>query len=210
MIWPKDSLVPGLSQHQGLFWPDHCNTKESFGQIAPQNFKGHFPKIKNTKELFVHTTAELCNFVHQSFPLFFVFRFTIGARVFPLVGKYLFYVFVLYFLFTVYTSHSAGYLRCPGKRCLGFRVHHNELCDHIHHKHFKVTCKKCGDHLDARLIRQHTKNCGIKTRTGELVRHPQRPAHVEPPTRSGLTNTKSASVFGQGCIAANSLVEVDN
>ena len=46
VIWPKDSLVPGLSQHQGVFWPDHPNTKESFGQITPQNFKGHLPKIK--------------------------------------------------------------------------------------------------------------------------------------------------------------------
>ena len=31
-IWPKDSMVPGLNQHQGVFWPDHPNTKESFGQ----------------------------------------------------------------------------------------------------------------------------------------------------------------------------------
>ena len=48
VIWAKDSLVPGLSQHQGVFCPDHPNTKESFGQITPKNFKGHFPKIKKT------------------------------------------------------------------------------------------------------------------------------------------------------------------
>ena len=23
VIWPNDSLVPGLNQHQGVFWPDH-------------------------------------------------------------------------------------------------------------------------------------------------------------------------------------------
>ena len=60
MIWPKDSLVPGLSQHQEVVWPNHPNTKESFGQITPQNLKGHFPKIKkNTKESFVHITVEI-------------------------------------------------------------------------------------------------------------------------------------------------------
>ena len=72
MIWPKDSLVliqPWLAprsllsrspQHQGVFCPDHPNTKESFGQITPQNFKGHFPKIKKkTKESFVQFTVEL-------------------------------------------------------------------------------------------------------------------------------------------------------
>ena len=35
VIWAKDSLVPGLSQHQGVFCPDHPNTKESFGQTTP-------------------------------------------------------------------------------------------------------------------------------------------------------------------------------
>ena len=45
MIWPKDSLVPGLSQHQGVFCPDHPNTKESFCQIKNpknSNFKSAF------------------------------------------------------------------------------------------------------------------------------------------------------------------------
>ena len=43
VIWPKDSLVPGLKQHQGVFWPDHPNNKESFDQITSQNFISHFP-----------------------------------------------------------------------------------------------------------------------------------------------------------------------
>ena len=47
-FWPKDSLVPGLNQHQGVFWPDHLNTKESLGQITPQNIKGHFPEFTFT------------------------------------------------------------------------------------------------------------------------------------------------------------------
>ena len=45
VIWPKDSLVPGLNQHQGIFWPDHPNTKESFCQIPPKLYKGHFPEF---------------------------------------------------------------------------------------------------------------------------------------------------------------------
>ena len=45
VIWTKDSLVPGLS-------PDHPNTKESFGQITPQNIRGHFPKIKKHQGVF--------------------------------------------------------------------------------------------------------------------------------------------------------------
>ena len=58
VIWPKNSLVLGdLAKdslvlikpwHQGVFCPDHPNTKESLGQITPQNFKGHFPKTKKT------------------------------------------------------------------------------------------------------------------------------------------------------------------
>ena len=67
VIWAKDSLVPGLSQHQGVFCPDHPNTKESFGQITPQNFKGHFPKIKkNTKESFVQITVDLLCQMHPA------------------------------------------------------------------------------------------------------------------------------------------------
>ena len=34
-IWQKDSLLPELNQHQGVFWPDHPNTKEYFGKITP-------------------------------------------------------------------------------------------------------------------------------------------------------------------------------
>ena len=48
MIWPKDSwmpwlnqhqgvFLPGLNQHQGVFRPDYPNTKEPFCQITPQN-----------------------------------------------------------------------------------------------------------------------------------------------------------------------------
>ena len=37
LIWPNDSFVPGLNQHQGVFWPDHPNTKEYFCQT--QNLK---------------------------------------------------------------------------------------------------------------------------------------------------------------------------
>ena len=59
VIWPKDSLVPRLSQHQGVFWPDHPNTMESFGQITPQNFKGHFAELFSTKESFSQTTVDL-------------------------------------------------------------------------------------------------------------------------------------------------------
>ena len=60
VIWPKDSFVLIKPWHQGVIWPDHPNTKESFGQITPQNFKGHFPKIKkNTKESFVQITVAL-------------------------------------------------------------------------------------------------------------------------------------------------------
>ena len=40
-------------------WPDHPNTKESFGQIIPKNFKGHFPEFKfYTKELFSQNTVD--------------------------------------------------------------------------------------------------------------------------------------------------------
>ena len=35
VIWPKDSLVLTQPWHQGVFCPDHPNTKESFGQIIP-------------------------------------------------------------------------------------------------------------------------------------------------------------------------------
>ena len=35
MIWPKDSLVLTQPWHQGVFCPDHPNTKESFVQIIP-------------------------------------------------------------------------------------------------------------------------------------------------------------------------------
>ena len=41
VIWPKDSFMPKDSLvliqpwHQGVFWPDHPNTEESFGQIIP-------------------------------------------------------------------------------------------------------------------------------------------------------------------------------
>ena len=51
--------VYGCVYVQGVFWLDHPDTKESFGQITPQNFKGHFPKLKNTKESFVHITVEV-------------------------------------------------------------------------------------------------------------------------------------------------------
>ena len=35
VIWPKDSLVLTQPWHQGVFCPDHPNTKESFAQIIP-------------------------------------------------------------------------------------------------------------------------------------------------------------------------------
>ena len=60
MIWPKDSLVLGWSRQKKPWCQGWISTKESFCQITPQNFKGHFPKIKkNTKESFVQTTAEM-------------------------------------------------------------------------------------------------------------------------------------------------------
>ena len=34
-IWTKDSLVLTQPWHQGVFCPDHPNTKESFAQIIP-------------------------------------------------------------------------------------------------------------------------------------------------------------------------------
>ena len=85
VVWTKDSLVliqPWLAprsllskppQHQGVFCPNHpferehqgvfCsnhpNTKESFVQTTPQNFKGHFPEFTfSTKESFVQIAAE--------------------------------------------------------------------------------------------------------------------------------------------------------
>ena len=45
VIWPKDSMVPGLNQHQGVFLPYHPNTKESFCQTKNSknsNFKSAF------------------------------------------------------------------------------------------------------------------------------------------------------------------------
>ena len=36
VIWTKDSLVLTQPWHQGVFCPDHPNTKESFCQIKPQ------------------------------------------------------------------------------------------------------------------------------------------------------------------------------
>ena len=35
VIWPKDSLVLIQPWHQGVFCPDHPNTKESFVQTTP-------------------------------------------------------------------------------------------------------------------------------------------------------------------------------
>ena len=35
VIWLKDSFVLIQPWHKGVFWPDHPNTKESFGQIIP-------------------------------------------------------------------------------------------------------------------------------------------------------------------------------
>ena len=48
VVWTKDSLVPGLNQHQGVFCPNHPSTKESFVQTTPLK--------ENTKESFVQTT----------------------------------------------------------------------------------------------------------------------------------------------------------
>lgn len=53
----------------------------------------------------------------------------------------------------LYHTHSASAIRCPGKRCLGFKVKHTELADHIQAKHFQVTCTKCDEKVDARKIR---------------------------------------------------------
>ena len=46
-IWQKDSLLPELNQHQGVFWPDHPNTKEYFGQTKKTtDFKSAFLCLK--------------------------------------------------------------------------------------------------------------------------------------------------------------------
>ena len=60
VIWPKDYLVLIQQWHQGVFWPDHPNTKESCCQITPQNFTDHFPEFTfSTKESSSQTTVEL-------------------------------------------------------------------------------------------------------------------------------------------------------
>ena len=51
---------PFEREHQGVFCSNHPNTKESFVQTTPQNFKGHFPEFTfSTKESFVQIAAEL-------------------------------------------------------------------------------------------------------------------------------------------------------
>ena len=83
VIWPKNSLVLGdLAKdslvlikpwHQGVIWPDHPNTKESFGQITPQNCTGYFLELTFcSKESFDRTTVEnLYQITHITpFPLF--------------------------------------------------------------------------------------------------------------------------------------------
>ena len=58
VIRPIDSLVLIQAWRQGVFWLDHRNTMESFGQITPQNYKGHFREFTfSTKESFGQSTV---------------------------------------------------------------------------------------------------------------------------------------------------------
>merc|ERR1712077_97920 len=62
VIWPKDSLVLTQPWHQGVFCPNHPNTKESFVQTTPMKY--------NNKESFVQTKKlegqNVRNFPHPS------------------------------------------------------------------------------------------------------------------------------------------------
>jgi len=61
--------------------------------------------------------------------------------------------------FHLYTQHNAGYLRCPGKKCMGFRIKHSELEDHVQAMHFRINCDKCKEEYDVRKSRVHQSKC---------------------------------------------------
>jgi len=87
----------------------------------------------------------------------------------------------------LYQTHSAAAIRCPGKRCLGFRVNYPELAEHIQTKHFQVSCPKCDEKLDVRKLRHHQSVLCSKA--------PNRIARIAPAPAPNTSTSSSGSLL---------------